>query len=1098
MKKRMCSFILAFLIIFSIVPNLALAAVPDDSVHTTVNGAAPVGRANNRIQLPFMAPDADTFISHESSDGMIDLGGSSEGVKRYTVLLLDTAEQRNLYPNGYPEPCITVGASLDKVKKASAKFVQQVLTAEGDNYVALIQFDSSAAIVSDFSDNAAALSSAIHGLQTGGAWLNSNQAFLLADELLDKVSDPSAIKNVLYFAGYLPADGVYSMDGHYGNSDYGWIRLDNFSYIYGYCNPAYDTAETLKGKGYNLYTLGCFTNLDQEPTSYQFTIRVMNDLQNSGFYDAQNPEDLDFVFGDIADSITQTQKTGTFHYASGSKQDYTSTYYYDDEYFYSNTYSYDEHLSTMSLCLALSAFGSNDTDSYTMKNKNARALLTGLGFSDFASNAGFQSKPGTDTIGAVAARKNIRKNGSNENYTLIAVAVRGGGYESEWASNLTLGTAGQHQGFREARENVLSFIQSYITDNGITGNIKLWITGYSRAAASNLTAAAIDDGSLKGLPVTLKPDDLYAYCFECPAGAIASDIIRDKPYTNIHNVINPVDPVPMVAPVDMGFDRYGEDFALPSKSNNKNYDSIAGGMKVKLAMLESIDEYVVDDFQMKKPHIDWLHVLPGGKPFVSAVDDRNNDATQDMFLSDFIKKLVKEVFINRSNYVSKYQKGIREVCRIFFGSSTEQSEKLVSVFTDKLKSNLVSILSAYVYPKGNDAQSLINKCLTESLDEAGIYDYDTKTVQRAAGNIVNLFLSTGVRHPKLTATLISNLSGIGQAHYPEICLAWLQSQDGNYNGTYTGFTSGDYRIIHINCPVDVEVASDGRLVGAIYSDIPQEGSIITSINEDGEKIAFLPANGSYTVKLTAKGDGNVSYSIQEYCARAGDNTRLINFYDIPVNMGDTLIGNVPVYNCLDLQGNTRDGSETAYNFSHNGQELTPDSDLRGTAATSAYYTVTATVDGADSGIVFGGGMYQEGEYAQLTAYPFQDAVFQGWYADGVLVSGEVVYRLRVTADTGITARFSTDNLYIKGVQGSVIEVYTFDGEKVLEAKDGTPVYEYLDDHKEYVVRVTMPLNFGYRVSYNGVTTTLSSTNELVISLSSGQRNEFIITAPDLE
>lgn len=91
MKKRMCSFILVFLIIFSIVPNLALAAVPDDSVHTTVNGAAPVGRANNRIQLPFMAPDADTFISHESSDGMIDLGGSSEGVKRYTVLLLDTA-----------------------------------------------------------------------------------------------------------------------------------------------------------------------------------------------------------------------------------------------------------------------------------------------------------------------------------------------------------------------------------------------------------------------------------------------------------------------------------------------------------------------------------------------------------------------------------------------------------------------------------------------------------------------------------------------------------------------------------------------------------------------------------------------------------------------------------------------------------------------------------------------------------------------------------------------------------------------------------------------------------------------------------------------
>ena len=33
----------------------------------------------------------------------------------------------------------------------------------------------------------------------------------------------------------------------------------------------------------------------------------------------------------------------------------------------------------------------------------------------------------------------------------MAVAVRGGGYESEWAGNFTLGKSGQHYGFAQAK-----------------------------------------------------------------------------------------------------------------------------------------------------------------------------------------------------------------------------------------------------------------------------------------------------------------------------------------------------------------------------------------------------------------------------------------------------------------------------------------------------------------------------------------------------------------------------------------------------------------------------------------------------------------------
>ena len=101
----------------------------------------------------------------------------------------------------------------------------------------------------------------------------------------------------------------------------------------------------------------------------------------------------------------------------------------------------------MSLSFAMSAFGSSDggqTD-YTNKSSNARALLKEMGFADenIAVNDWFTKKPTTDSIGVIIGNKPVKV--KDEEYTLIAVAVRGGGYEQEWASNITIGTSGQHQ-----------------------------------------------------------------------------------------------------------------------------------------------------------------------------------------------------------------------------------------------------------------------------------------------------------------------------------------------------------------------------------------------------------------------------------------------------------------------------------------------------------------------------------------------------------------------------------------------------------------------------------------------------------------------------
>ena len=78
-----------------------------------------------------------------------------------------------------------------------------------------------------------------------------------------------------------------------------------------------------------------------------------------------------------------------------------------------------------------------------------------LGFEHFEANDGFKVKPTKDSIGAVAAEKKLTID--KEDYTLIALAIRGGGYEAEWASNVTMGKTGQHQGFEKASQDVRFF-----------------------------------------------------------------------------------------------------------------------------------------------------------------------------------------------------------------------------------------------------------------------------------------------------------------------------------------------------------------------------------------------------------------------------------------------------------------------------------------------------------------------------------------------------------------------------------------------------------------------------------------------------------------
>lgn len=943
--------------------------------------------------------------------------------RRYTVLVLDDSGSMS-------------GSPVTALKRAAIKFCDAALKANGENQVAVISYENSATIRQGFTSEGALLESAVNMIRGSGS-TNTNDGFVKAQNLINSIPDgPGVIKNIVLMSDGMPNVGATASSGRYTYDDYS---------SYQYANAVYNTAKGLKESGNYIYSLGFFHSLSTN--TLNFARRFMIDLQNAGYYEVQNPDDLEFVFGEIANEITK--QSGFYYYASpvkdvnkkAKKYDDSAYYYYSDEYFYGSSFAvwdsakmrwkYNDSLATMSLCLELSAWGSNVEKrngggkiDYTVKSKNAEDLLGEIGFDHLKKSPGFLIQPERDTIGAVAARKPLKV--GDKEYTLIALAIRGGGYGAEWASNFTLGAEGMHQGFREARDNVMDFLRGYIRDQKITGDIKLWITGYSRAGATaNLVAGALDDGAYIG-DCTLLPEDLYAFCFEAPQGALKKDNVNGNPkYDNIINIINRNDVVTKVAMIvePFSFVRYGRDVYLPSENTSSYYAVQKDNMLLQYNELKAFDEikgkksiYTVDDFQMKKweiaVNLNPLSVYPVIK------DDYVNYQYMGVFLDTTISTLAVEQIKNRSNYVKEYQDDIRETVTIFMGADDDQWSAFADILVDKLTTptNLAKLLAAATTDPGEwifgSVVEQIEEHAIESLNAAGIATYDKNQIHSMAGSLARLLVKFAVSHPNLTTTLLCNLDSIGSAHYPELCLAWMQSRDPNYtiNDAWTT-SSGSYRIIRINCPVDVKVYDGGgKLVAEIISDKPQtvEGSTIASaINEDGEKLVYLPPDEDYTVELTATGDGSMVFSINEFSPELGNIARLLNYYEVPLVAGATTTANIPAFEVEFFKNGIADGSSTGYRLTlEDGTEIAPDEDLTGEDAASAYYMVTVLSENEEQGMVMGQGVRQLGNFAQVEAFAFEGYVFEGWYVDGVKVSEDPEYRFMVDSDITLTARFT--------------------------------------------------------------------------------------------
>ncbi|MFR2203730.1 MAG: VWA domain-containing protein [Christensenellaceae bacterium] len=234
---------------------------------------------NEQTERQAAAGSPSELTETEAKEKAITNGSTS----RYTVLILDASGSMK----GRPESV---------QREAAIKFCDAILSASGNNYVAIVRLGSNPWKKCDFTNDLDTLTNCIKTVSAYDS-TNINEALTVAQDLLDDITDAAGgtIKNIVLCSDGIPEYGATSESGPYTSSDHD-------RYMYG--NAVYNTATEIKESGTTLYTLGFFHRLSGSELT--FGRKVMTDIASSEkcYYEVTNVDDLEFTFVDIAGDIT--------------------------------------------------------------------------------------------------------------------------------------------------------------------------------------------------------------------------------------------------------------------------------------------------------------------------------------------------------------------------------------------------------------------------------------------------------------------------------------------------------------------------------------------------------------------------------------------------------------------------------------------------------------------------------------------------------------------------------------------------------------------------------------------------------------------------
>lgn len=418
---------------------------------------------------------------------------------------------------------------------------------------------------------------------------------------------------------------------------------------------------------------------------------------------------------------------GVFTHKGAQTDSIDGVYYYSDGYFADEPSVYNDSLATMSMSVAVASFNAlrDDFDEdmhnggYANRFRNIKMLLSDIGFADadIQVSESYTQKPEKDSIGSIIAAKEIILDGNS--YILLPVVVRGGVYESEWVSNVTIGSSGEAEGFSNAATQVMGELSRFIESNPsfdiesalAEGRVKFWVVGFSRGGATaNLTAKRLTD------IYSDTGNDVFAYTFEAPKGGLDSEVLKESwtyegKYLNIHNIINAGDLVPYIAPEQMGFKRYGVDHYVPggaagevtehvyttptgltvtTYSDNQPYvvgdDNYVARRSEMLHQLALIDDAMIFDDYFSLATMNYMGSTFGDDPLIGKLKDGTLTAASEwipVFVDDLLRWAANGAYswgwVDDGGFDGDYRKFYSEN-KVFSGKEFVTLEESLQIF----------------------------------------------------------------------------------------------------------------------------------------------------------------------------------------------------------------------------------------------------------------------------------------------------------------------------------------------------------------------------------------------------------------------------------
>jgi len=564
------------------------------------------------------------------------------------------------------------------------------------------------------------------------------------------------------------------------------------------------------------------------------------------------------------------------------------TFKYDDSWFIEDeSYIYNHDLAIMSLKMAMVGFGSNDKEgdysynlrdiydklgyTYTDKNRilESQDSEDSLVFPNSWSNFTYFDEA-NDSIGYGIAYKNVEY--ENEKYTIVSIVVRGGNYGAEWASDFTTGSDYDFYGFKQAAERIQNKLSDYLDNINSPYKTKIWITGYSRGAAtSNLLGYYLDvNAKANKLNHNINPEDIYTYTFESPKGK-DNDRATSISYTyssktvelenNIFNIVNNADLITKVGMSQLGFSRYGIDKNLPSVVTTKNFytSDIYNKMVNKYRnILDYGNVYISDDEFIESTVLDinqnaffncivyaMASVFSSGggdarttfaSPSISNAQNAARLAGADLLSGNSGREL-KSIVIYYKYYSggSLKESKKQEISLADLSSGDRQGiiELGSSILVSLSVSSLVNIENYYVEVWTTDTN---NKDISATIK---LSESQFNTLKKYAEKVIALATDKSSIVLKLDTLL-------AHAHYPELCLAWMESsnlslfKDQKYTRIKVGKTSNTVKV-YCGSTVVASLSSDGV-----------SSHQIEAYEDDSEYlIVSIPNDSNYYVEIEA-------------------------------------------------------------------------------------------------------------------------------------------------------------------------------------------------------------------------------------------------------